>query len=146
MRGEDGPVVLASISERQKISCPIWSSCSATAPAMLVDSVRGPGGGYRIARPLDQVWWPISSALWMSNLTLRNGGRENCYDEHRCMTHDPGRRWNIKMLNTFLPLPSAELEFYRENLKHVGTAVMEDQRCPGRSRVPEQAATNSAAV
>ena len=56
MRGEDGPVALASISERQKISLSYLEQLFGKLRRhKLVDSVRGPGGGYCIARPLDQV-------------------------------------------------------------------------------------------
>jgi Rrf2 family iron-sulfur cluster assembly transcriptional regulator len=55
------------------------------------------------------------------------GGRENCHDEHRCMTHDLWTTLNIKMFEYLSSVTLAEL-VYREKLKHVGTAVMEDQR------------------
>ena len=56
LRGGDGPVTLAGISERQKISLSyleqLFGNCAAI---ILIDSVRGPGGGYCLARPLEQI-------------------------------------------------------------------------------------------
>ena len=53
LRGEDGPVALASVSERQKISLSYLEQLFGKLRRhKLVDSVRGPGGGYCIARPL----------------------------------------------------------------------------------------------
>ena len=56
LRGDDGPVALAGVSERQKISLSYLEQLFGKLRRYkLVDSVRGPGGGYCIARPLDTV-------------------------------------------------------------------------------------------
>lgn len=50
------PVTLAMIAERQQISLSYLEQLFARLrKANVVDSTRGPGGGYRIARPLDKV-------------------------------------------------------------------------------------------
>ena len=75
----------------RRFRCPIWSSCSAScAGTRLVTSVRGPGGGYRLAK---QTWttcrWPTSSGRWTSRSTRPSAdGRENCHDDQKCITHD----------------------------------------------------------
>ena len=52
MRCADGPVALAGISERQKISLSYLEQLFGKLRRHgLVDSVRGPGGGYCLARP-----------------------------------------------------------------------------------------------
>jgi hypothetical protein len=73
MRGEDGPVALASISERQKISLSYLEQLFGKLRRhKLVDSVRGrvavtvlPGRSIRCGSP-------TSSARWMSNSMRRN--------------------------------------------------------------------------
>ena len=56
MRNGDGPVTLAEISERQKISLSYLEQLFGKLRRQgLVDSVRGPGGGYCLAERLAQV-------------------------------------------------------------------------------------------
>jgi Rrf2 family iron-sulfur cluster assembly transcriptional regulator len=51
------PVTLAQIAERQQISLSYLEQLFAKLrKAGVVDSVRGPGGGYQIPRPLNLVW------------------------------------------------------------------------------------------
>lgn len=51
------PVTLAQIAERQQISLSYLEQLFAKLrKAGVVDSVRGPGGGYQIPRPLGEVW------------------------------------------------------------------------------------------
>ena len=51
MHGTNGPVTLAAVSERQKISLSYLEQLfGKLRRAGLVDSVRGPGGGYSLAR------------------------------------------------------------------------------------------------
>src|SRR6185369_8275175 len=99
MRGDDGPVALASVSERQKISLSYLEQLFGKLRRhRLVDSVRGPGGGYCIARPLTQVSVAdIIRAVDQPLDATQCGGRENCHDEHRCMTHELWATLNGKM-------------------------------------------------
>jgi Rrf2 family iron-sulfur cluster assembly transcriptional regulator len=56
---------------------------------MLVDSVRGPGGGYTLARDLDAVSVAdIITAVDESLDATQCGGKENCHDDQKCITHD----------------------------------------------------------
>lgn len=55
LQGE-GLVSLASIAERQKVSLPYLEQLFVKLRrAELVESVRGPGGGYRLARPAEEI-------------------------------------------------------------------------------------------
>ncbi|MXU65869.1 Rrf2 family transcriptional regulator [Oceanomicrobium pacificus] len=54
--GEDRLVSLSEISERQDISLAYLEQLFVKLRrAGIVDSVRGPGGGYRLARPVDRI-------------------------------------------------------------------------------------------
>lgn len=56
LRELDRPVTLAGISERQKISLSYLEQLFGKLRKHgLVESIRGPGGGYRIARQMDKI-------------------------------------------------------------------------------------------
>jgi len=76
-RGGKSPVTLSSISERQKISLSYLEQLFGKLRRNnIVESVRGPGGGYYLARPgskisvaeivvaVDERWTPPSAAAW----------------------------------------------------------------------------------
>ncbi len=131
MRGEAGPVALASVSERQKISLSYLEQLFGKLRRYkLVDSVRGPGGGYCIARPLNMVTVAdIIRAVDEQLDATQCGGRENCHDEHRCMTHDLWSTLNSKMYEYLSSVTLAEL-VDRQKQKAAGSVavVIEDKR------------------
>ena len=90
LNASDGPVTLAGISERQKISLSYLEQLFGKLRRReLVDSVRGPGGGYCLARdPALVSVADIVRAVEEPLDSTQCGGRENCHDSHRCMTHD----------------------------------------------------------
>ncbi len=89
MHGSQGPVTLSGISERQKISLSYLEQLFGKLRRReLVESVRGPGGGY-LAREANKV--TVADIIGAVEETLDStqcGGRENCHDNHRCMTHE----------------------------------------------------------
>jgi Rrf2 family iron-sulfur cluster assembly transcriptional regulator len=90
LHGADGPVTLSGISERQKISLSYLEQLFGKLRRReLVESVRGPGGGYHLARaPSEVSVADIIRAVEEPLDSTQCGGRENCHDSHRCMTHD----------------------------------------------------------
>ena len=90
LHGHDGPVTLAGISERQKISLSYLEQLfGKLRRRALVESVRGPGGGYQLARDASKVSVAeIVRAVEESLDSTQCGGRENCLENQRCMTHD----------------------------------------------------------
>ena len=90
MRQGNGPVTLAGISERQRISLSYLEQLFGKLRRReLVDSVRGPGGGYCLARAAHEISIAeIIRAVDEPIDATQCGGRENCQEEHRCMTHD----------------------------------------------------------
>lgn len=99
LRHGKGPVTLAGISERQDISLSYLEQLFGKLRRhSLVDSVRGPGGGYTLAKPLDTVSVAdIIRAVDEPIDATQCGGKENCRDEHRCMTHDLWVSLNAKI-------------------------------------------------
>jgi Rrf2 family iron-sulfur cluster assembly transcriptional regulator len=131
MRGESGPVALASVSERQKISLSYLEQLFGKLRRYkLVDSVRGPGGGYCIARPLSMVTVAdIIRAVDEQLDATQCGGRENCHDEHRCMTHDLWSTLNLKMYEYLSSVTLADLvETQKHKLSEPVAPVLDDQR------------------
>jgi Rrf2 family iron-sulfur cluster assembly transcriptional regulator len=75
---EDGPITLADISSRQGISL-----------SYLVDSTRGPGGGYRLSRsPKEIAVANVITAVDENIETTRCGGLGNCQNDDKCLTHE----------------------------------------------------------
>ena len=125
-----GPVALASISERQKISLSYLEQLFGKLRRhKLVDSVRGPGGGYCIARPLELVQVAdIIRAVDEQLDATQCGGRENCHDEHRCMTHDLWTTLNIKMFEYLSSVTLADLVACEKQKRTPATIALEDKR------------------
>ncbi len=90
LRGGKNPVTLAGISERQAISLSYLEQLfSRLRRHELVESVRGPGGGYYLARTLEELSVAdIIRAVDEPIDATQCAGKENCHDEHRCLTHD----------------------------------------------------------
>ena len=137
LRSNAGPVALAAISQRQQISLSYLEQLFGKLRRHgLVDSVRGPGGGYNLAHP--------ASSLSVADIILavdepidatQCGGKENCKDDKRCMTHE---LWAALNAHIFSFLRSVTLEqLVRAQDKNV-VNVLQDQRAPS-SKKPEPA-------
>ena len=85
MRDGNGPVTLADISERQKISLSYLEQLfGKLRRRALVVSTRGPGGGYRLAKAADSV--SVAEVIMAVDEPIdatQCGGLENCRDEQQ---------------------------------------------------------------
>ncbi|TDK68212.1 Fe-S cluster assembly transcriptional regulator IscR [Sapientia aquatica] len=106
LRQADGPVTLAGISARQEISLSYLEQLfSKLRRHEIVESVRGPGGGYNLGRPAAKVTVAdIIIAVDEPIDATQCGGKENCHSsEHvggaRCMTHELWATLNAKMVD-----------------------------------------------
>ena len=99
LRQNRGPVTLAAISERQHISLSYLEQLfGKLRRASLVSSTRGPGGGYNLAQaPASISVADIVTAVDEPLDATQCGGKENCHEEKRCMTHDLWATLNEKM-------------------------------------------------
>lgn len=90
MRNGNGPVTLAGISDRQKISLSYLEQLfGKLRRRALVESVRGPGGGYCLAKTTSEISIAeIIRAVDEPIDATQCGGLGNCLDDHRCMTHE----------------------------------------------------------
>ena len=129
MRQNRGPVTLAAISERQHISLSYLEQLfGKLRRAKLVSSVRGPGGGYNLAQPAPQI--TVADIVTAVDETLdatQCGGRENCHEEKRCMTHDLWATLNEKMYEYLSSVTLADLVAHTSGKP---VAVIKDFRKP----------------
>lgn len=90
LNAKGGPVSLADISERQSISVSYLEQLFAKLRKNgLVSSVRGPGGGYRLARDGNTIFIAqIIDAVDESVDVTRCGGAADCQGGMTCLTHD----------------------------------------------------------
>ena len=90
MCGGDSPVTMAAISERQRISLSYLEQLfGRLRRRKIVRSVRGPGGGYHLARPADKI--TIAEIIVAVDEPLDAtgcGGKGNCFDDRQCLTHE----------------------------------------------------------
>jgi Rrf2 family iron-sulfur cluster assembly transcriptional regulator len=85
----NGPISLADISSRQDISLSYLEQLfSKLRKRELVTSVRGPGGGYKLAMQDTQVFVAdIIDAVDESIDATNCGGKGDCHDGLTCITH-----------------------------------------------------------
>jgi Rrf2 family iron-sulfur cluster assembly transcriptional regulator len=90
LHNDQAPVNLADISARQNISLTYLEQLFRKLRKKgLVESIRGPGGGYRLALSADEittarVMYAVDEAIDVT----RCGGQQNCMGDVRCLTHD----------------------------------------------------------
>jgi Rrf2 family iron-sulfur cluster assembly transcriptional regulator len=129
LHGDNGPVTLAGISERQKISLSYLEQLFGKLRRnKLVSSVRGPGGGYRLMRPMNQV--SVADIILAVDEPIdatQCKGKENCHNDQRCMTHDLWTSLNAK-IRDYLTLVTLEQLVTSPKVKNV--AVLQDLRVP----------------
>lgn len=101
MRQHMGPVTLAAISQRQQISLSYLEQLFGKLRRHeLVESTRGPGGGYTLGRKPEGITVAdIIVAVDEPIDATQCGGKENCLGEGgRCMTHELWTSLNAKMV------------------------------------------------
>jgi len=102
LRSGAGPVALAAISQRQQISLSYLEQLFGKLRRHeLVESTRGPGGGYSLGRAAGEITVAdIIVAVDEPMDATSCGGKENCRGDHsgKCMTHDLWTSLNAKMI------------------------------------------------
>lgn len=139
LRQHTGPVTLAGIAERQKISLSYLEQLFGKLRRnQLVASVRGPGGGYCLARSMTQM--SVADIIQAVDETLdatQCGGRGDCHDDHPCMTHNLWTSLNKRMFDYLRSVTLQELVDQQKNNAACVAALQEETpvRRPVR-RVP----------
>ena len=102
LRQHSGPVTLAAISQRQHISLSYLEQLFGKLRRhQLVESTRGPGGGYSLARKAAEI--TVADIIVSVDEPIdatHCGGKENCLGESgRCMTHELWTSLNQRMVD-----------------------------------------------
>ena len=123
-----GPVTLAGVAARQHISLSYLEQLFGKLRRRgLVESVRGPGGGYSLARDASEVTVAdIILAVDEPIDATSCGGEENCQDDKRCMTHDLWAGLN-KHIHAYLAQISLA-HLIQGQAKREAAVVMQDHR------------------
>ncbi|MCC4117806.1 Fe-S cluster assembly transcriptional regulator IscR [Aromatoleum toluclasticum] len=128
-RQAEGPVTLAGIADRQKISLSYLEQLFGKLRRhKLVTSVRGPGGGYRLARDMGRI--TVADIIVAVDEPLdatQCGGKQNCQDEHRCLTHDLWANLNKRMYE-YLDSVTLNALVHREIKPDPDMSVLKDVR------------------
>jgi Rrf2 family iron-sulfur cluster assembly transcriptional regulator len=129
LHGGDNPVTLAAVSERQKISLSYLEQLFGKLRRHgLVDSVRGPGGGYNLARAAREV--SVADIILAVDEPIdatQCGGQENCHGDRRCMTHELWAGLNAHIFSFLRGVTLADLVRQQQEPRS-DVAVIQDHR------------------
>jgi len=113
LRGGASPVALAAISQRQRISLSYLEQLFGKLRRHeLVNSTRGPGGGYTLGRKAESISVAdIITAVDEPIDATGCGGKEDCMGEGTgpCMTHELWTNLNAKMIEYLEGISLAQL-------------------------------------
>ncbi|MHB1231682.1 MAG: Fe-S cluster assembly transcriptional regulator IscR [Burkholderiales bacterium] len=142
LRSGNGPVTLAGISDRQKISLSYLEQLFGKLRRnALVESVRGPGGGYCLAK--DTSVMSVADIIRAVDEPIdatQCGGNENCLDDRRCMTHELWTDLNRHIYEYLDAVKLADLvATQREQASNNTVSVVKDQRDIDKQRAPKAA-------
>ena len=124
-----GPVTLAEISERQKISLSYLEQLfGKLRRRALVESVRGPGGGYCLARDMAQI--SVADIILAVDEPIdatQCSGKQNCHNDQKCITHDLCARLNDHILDYLGAITLKQL-VDEHKAKQDGESLVHDMR------------------
>lgn len=133
LQGGNGPVTLAEISETQGISLSYLEQLFACLRGkQLVRGIRGPGGGYYLGRPAEEI--SVADIIcavdeWVE--FTRCGGNRDCKDGKRCLTHNLWDELSNEIFTFLSRITLADL---------VERGGLGEDECPGEKRTSEEVA------
>ena len=134
-----GPVTLAEISGRQKISLSYLEQLFGKLRRHgLVESVRGPGGGYHLAKDMSEM--SVADIILAVDEPIdatQCGGKENCQDDHKCLTHDLWATLNERIFDYLGSVSLRQLvdnQKAKEGARESGVAQVHDMRPTANKR------------
>jgi len=139
MQHGSGPVTLAEISGRRKISLSYLEQLFGKLRRHhLVESVRGPGGGYHLARDMGEV--SVADIILAVDEPIdatQCGGKENCDDDKKCLTHDLWAALNERIFDYLGGVSLRQLvdsQKAKEAVRESGVAQVHDLRVTAAKR------------
>lgn len=135
MHQHDGAVLLNDIAKRQALSQSYLEQLfAALRRADLLNSFRGPGGGYQLARSAEAITVAdIMLAIEESVDATRCQGAKNCHQGQSCLTHSLWERLNNVLQDFLSQVTLAELVKEHQSNEHkikwhLKNAEVEDER------------------
>ena len=129
LRDGGGPVTLAEISGRQKISLSYLEQLFGKLRRReLVESVRGPGGGYRLGKATERI--SVADIILAVDEPIdatQCAGKENCRDEQKCLTHDLWATLNERIFDYLGSVTLRQLVEH-QRAKEAGVNTVRDMR------------------
>lgn len=121
LHADQGPISLADISKRQTISLSYLEQLFAKLRQQnLVESIRGPGGGYRLAKPSGEIFISqIVDAVNESIDATNCKGKGDCQQGEMCLTH---HLWQdlSEQIHDFISAISLENLIERREIASIG--------------------------
>ena len=134
INSQAGPVPLADISERQDISLSYLEQLFAKLRKKnLVNSVRGPGGGYLLGKDAEKI--AIGEVICAVNESIdatRCNGNADCQGGERCLTHNLWQDLSDRIASFLNEITLGEL-MAKNDVKHVASR---------QSKIPSKAIDN----
>jgi Rrf2 family iron-sulfur cluster assembly transcriptional regulator len=98
--------------------------------------LRGPGGGYRLAKPTGEI--AVADIILAVDEPIdatQCGGKENCQDDHKCLTHDLWANLNNHIFTYLRSVTLAELVRNHQTQQGSGgvSVIQVSERRPGTS-------------
>lgn len=139
MRQGAGPMTLAGISNRQKISLSYLEQLFGKLRRHeLVASVRGPGGGYRLAKVMSEI--SVAEIICAVDEPLDAtlcAGKGNCQEDgQECMTHELWTNLNKCMFEYLNSVSLADL-VQRQRSKHDAVPLRDERSRDQRGNRPD---------
>jgi len=128
---DQGAVTLADIAKRQGISLSYLEQLFAKLRRNgLVDSVRGPGGGYNLANDPSEISVADIVLAINENIDARRcAGKANCDGDERCLTHELWESLSIRISDFLSGISLADL-VSNSNVQAVAIRQNERMRAP----------------
>jgi Rrf2 family iron-sulfur cluster assembly transcriptional regulator len=140
MRHGEGPVTLSEISQRQKIALSYLEQLFGKLRRRgLVDSVRGPGGGYCLAKDTAQI--SVADVIVAVDEPIdatQCAGQENCKEDEKCITHDLWMKLNEHIFE-YLGAVTLKQMVDEQLAREQGIARLHDLRDGDPQRTPAAA-------
>ena len=133
LHSRQGPVTLGDVARRQGISLSYLEQLfTRLRKEGLVTSTRGPGGGYSLSRPPEEI--PVAAVMRAVDEPVdatRCGGLANCQNHQQCLTHELWTELSDQIYDFLNRISMGEL-MRRRGIQEV--AVRQDQNAQGASR------------
>jgi Rrf2 family iron-sulfur cluster assembly transcriptional regulator len=139
---KDGPITLSDISKRQGISLSYLEQLfSKLRKNGLVDSARGPGGGYRLSRDAHEIAVAdVITAVDEKIDVTRCDGKGDCQEGQPCLTHELWQDLSCRIYDFLNGISLGQLVDNR-NVQNVAIRQREE---PANEEQSETTAANTA--